>query len=484
LQDLTIAVGEFLTINPTYSLTVAGTLTNSGDETNLIIQSDATGTGSLICNNSVDATVKRYLTQNYYHYISSPVAAQAISTEFINTGEPVNTQTAIDLFKFDEVNNLWDNIKNGSTWDGAFETTFTIGKGYVYSYSTTNVTRNFTGALNVTDNTIPLTFTSGKGNGWNIVGNPFPATIAANSITGTANNLMDVNSALYETGYGLYFWDETIPDYVAINNTSVASYVNPGQAFFVKAKDPGGNYAFNANMRKHGTSAFYKSTNSDDYNRFNLAITGPLGDYNETLIGFVPGTTTGLDQGFDAIKRKGNANIALYSKLVNGGAGDFAIQALSQSNANEVVAISLDANKTGTYIFEAGAADNMEYFTVKLEDRLTNIFTTLEGNAQYSFAVLTAGKIENRFFLHFKSSVGIEDPAATEKAIYSSGHNIYFETSGNATLTIFNLTGQKIESRLINTSGMHTISIHAPTGWYIVKLISAGSVKSEKIFIN
>ena len=122
----------------------------------------------------------------------------------------------------------------------------------------------------------------------------------------------------------------------------------------IKAKTHNSAFAFNANNRKHGTSAFYKSTNSDDYNRFTLAVTGPQGDYNETLLGFAPGVTTGLDDGFDAIKRKGNANIALYSKLVNGGAGDFAIQALPQSSANEVVAISLDANKTGTYMFKAG----------------------------------------------------------------------------------------------------------------------------------
>lgn len=470
------------------TLTVNGTLTNSGNETNLIIESDASGTGSLICNQSVLATVKRYLTQNYYHYISSPVAAQAISREFINTDDYLpSEQGHIDLFKWDETTNTWDNIKQDETnWDMAFGANFAVAKGYVYAYRTSDVIKNFTGAINVADQTINLTVTPDKSNGWNIVGNPFSSTMAANSGAQATDNLIAVNAALFaDGGYtALYFWDESMSDYVPKNDVSDAYFVNPGQAFMIKAKTHNTAFAFNATMRKHGTSPFYKSTNSDDYNRFTLAVTGPQGDINETLIGFVPGTSTGLDEGFDAIKRKGNTNIALYSKLVNGGAGDFAIQALPQSSANEVVAISLDANKTGTYIFKAGAADNMEYFTVKLEDRLTGTFTTLEGSAQYSFAVLTAGKIENRFFLHFKSSVGIEDPAATQKAIYSSGHNLYFETSGNATLDVFNLTGQKTESRQINSSGLHTISINAPTGWYIVKLITGNEVKSQKVFIN
>jgi hypothetical protein len=489
--NLTIGSTAKITLGSTQSLTVSGTLTNSGDETNLIIQSDATGTGSLICNQSVLATVKRYLTQNYYHYISSPVATQAISPEFINTGGTVGSQSEIDLFKWDETTNTWDNIKEDldpSTWDPAFGANFTIAKGYVYANRTGNVTKNFAGAINVANQTINLTVTPDQSNGWNIVGNPFASQMAANGNAQATDNLIAVNanaSIFAEGGYeALYFWDETIPDYVPVNNISVAYFVNPGQAFMIKAKTHNSDFAFNTNMRKHGTSPFYKSSNSDDFNRFTLGITGPEGDYNETLLGFAPGVTTGLDDGFDAIKRKGNSNIALYSKLVNGGAGDFAIQALPQSSANEVVAISLDANKTGTYVFKAGDTDNMEYFTVKLEDRLTNTFTTLEGAAQYSFAVLTAGKIENRFYLHFKSSVGIEDPAATEKAIYSSGHNIYFETSGNATLDIFNLTGQKIESRQINSGGLQIINLQAPTGWYIVKLVSGNEVKSQKVFIN
>jgi len=491
-KDMLIKSGGVLTVSNPGALTVSGTLTNNVvGNGGIVIKSDATGTGSLICDQSVNATVERYLTQNYYHYISSPVAAQAISPEFINTGETVASQSEIDLFKWDETTNTWDNIKEDldpSTWDPAFGANFTIARGYVYANRTGNVTKNFAGAINVANQTINLTVTPDQSNGWNIVGNPFASQVAANGNAQATDNLIAVNasaSIFAEGGYeALYFWDETIPDYVPVNNITDAYFVNPGQAFMIKAKTHNSAFAFNANNRKHGTSPFYKSTNSDDYNRFTLAVTGPQGDYNETLLGFAPGVTTGLDDGYDAIKRKGNANIALYSKLVNGGEGDFAIQALPQSSANEVVAISLDANKTGTYMFKAGNTDNMEYFTVKLEDRLTNTFTTLEGAAQYSFAVLTAGKIENRFYLHFKSSVGIEDPAATQKSIYSSGHNIYFETEGQATIEIFNLTGQKVGSREINTGGLQTINLQAPTGWYIVKLVSGNEVKSRKVFIN
>jgi len=98
--------------------------------------------------------------------------------------------------------------------------------------------------------------------------------------------------------------------------------------------------------------------------------------------------------------------------------------------------------------------------------------------------VLSTSTINNRFYLHFKSSVGIDDQADAEKAIYSYGKTLYFETSGKATIEVFNLTGQKIEYREVNSSGLQTLSIQAPTGWYIVKVVTVSGVKSEKIFIN
>jgi hypothetical protein len=493
-NNLVINAEKKLTINPGKSLTVTGSITNNAGDGGLVIESDATGTGSLINNTSgVDATVKRYLTQNYYHYISSPVAAQVISPEFINTSDLVINQSAIDLFKFDEITNTWDNIKNGTTWDDDFEDNFNIAKGYVYAYRTSNVTKNFAGQMNMGDKTIKLTVTPDQGNGWNLIGNPFVSTLAATTGAQATDNLIDANSSLYESGYAaLYFWKEQagysgtarVAEYEVINNLSGEYYVNPGQAFMIKAKTHNSDYAFTANMRKHGTSAFYKSTNSDDYGRFYLTITGPEGDYNETLLGFVPEATNGLDEGFDAIKLKGNPNIALYSKLINGDDGDFAIQALPSFTGNEVIPIGLDANKTGTYSFSAGNRENLDNISIKIEDRLTNTFTTLEGSTGYSFTVLTSSTINNRFYLHFKSSVGIEDQATAETAIYSYGKTLYFETSGKATLEVFNLTGQKTEYREINSAGLQTLGINAPTGWYIVKLVSSGSVTSKKVFIN
>jgi len=487
-KDLLIENGASLSIPVIESLTVNGTLTNSSGTTGLVIESDATGTGSLIHNTAgVEATVERHLSQTYYHYIASPMAAQDISPEFIDVSQTVASQSAIDFYKWNETNNIWDNIKqDATTWSPTFGSTFTVGKGYLYSNSSGDVTKNFMGEITVTDQSINLTVTPDFGAGWNLIGNPFASKLAANSAAQTTNNLIDANSAIYATGgySAIYCWDDEIGDYAAINNASSEYYLNPGQAFMIKAETNATSFAFNANMRKNGNSDFYKSTNEDNNSRFYLTISGPDGDYNETMIGFISGATDGLDKGFDAIKRKGNSHITLYSKLVSGEAGDFAIQALAPSGENVIVPITLEANKPGTYIFGNGLMDNFENISVKLEDRLNNTFTLMGETAQYSFTVPDGTTIENRFYLHFKSSVGIEDPTATRNTIYSFGNTVYFETEGKAQLVIYNLTGQKIAGYDFINAASQAININAQNGWYIVKLVMDGSVTSQKVFIT
>ncbi|MEI6580201.1 MAG: hypothetical protein WCN92_12190 [Eubacteriales bacterium] len=181
---LIIPSGNSLTLASNCQATVSGSLTNSAGTTGLVIKSDATGTGSLITSSTPAATVERYLT-NYasgtdkkYHFISSPVASQAIQTEFV-TNPPT---AAVDFYSWDLTQGLWINTKDDAgNWNSAFENTFSIGKGYMVAYPTSLVPKNFTGALNSYTVGSPLvlncTYNSTLGNGWNLLGNPFSSSI-------------------------------------------------------------------------------------------------------------------------------------------------------------------------------------------------------------------------------------------------------------------------------------------------------------------
>ncbi len=93
--SLYMAPGSALDIGVTGQLTVNGTFTNAGGT--LTIKSDASGTGSLIESNGVNATVERYLSQDKWHYVSAPV-------------DDPNTSIFTDLYMmwWDEPNEVWD----------------------------------------------------------------------------------------------------------------------------------------------------------------------------------------------------------------------------------------------------------------------------------------------------------------------------------------------------------------------------------------
>jgi hypothetical protein len=133
--NLTISSGS-LTVNPANQLTVSGTLTNNATATGLVLKSDATGTASLIHSTSaVPATVERYISNDAekWHFLSSPVAAQAISGDWLPTGTYGNG-TGYDLYLWDEPKSCWK-YKINAKWDSLNSggNNFNVAQGYLYS---------------------------------------------------------------------------------------------------------------------------------------------------------------------------------------------------------------------------------------------------------------------------------------------------------------------------------------------------------------
>ena len=84
-SDALTTVSGALTINrdkkfivaPGKQLSATGTITNNADASGFVLQSDATGTASLIHNtNNVPATMQRYISGDAeaWHFLSSPVS--------------------------------------------------------------------------------------------------------------------------------------------------------------------------------------------------------------------------------------------------------------------------------------------------------------------------------------------------------------------------------------------------------------------------
>ncbi|MCX6268947.1 MAG: hypothetical protein NTW16_16600 [Bacteroidetes bacterium] len=179
-NDLNIPAGRSVTVKEGHSLTVNGTLQNNAGIYGVIISSNAPGTGSLIHHTSnVQGSVARYLpgASQSWHFLSSPVAAQAISPDFVQ-----DPPTDYDFFTWHETGDTWVNFKNTTiapTWETAnYDNNFAAGKGYLVEYTGTDLIKQFSGNLN--SGGIGFTL-SNQGTGayarYNLAGNPYPSAI-------------------------------------------------------------------------------------------------------------------------------------------------------------------------------------------------------------------------------------------------------------------------------------------------------------------
>jgi hypothetical protein len=118
-RSLTIAGDGQVTIEPGGSMTCSGTLVNSAGEEGLVIQSDNSGTGSLIMNSAgVDATVQRWVKGNVWQIVSSPVNGMTVS-EFLAENEVMynSSQQVYAMTHYDETigtNGGWAGYYTGS----------------------------------------------------------------------------------------------------------------------------------------------------------------------------------------------------------------------------------------------------------------------------------------------------------------------------------------------------------------------------------
>ncbi len=498
VYDIVIEDGATLTIGAGTTLETVGQLTNQGNVSSLILASDATGSGGIIQNTAnVVATVQRYLSQTKYHYISAPVIDQAISPDFINTlTNPL--PESVDFYKYDEPQSMWINIKDDDGYlNTAFETTFADCRGYVVAYNDDDKIRNFQGILNTDDHDVAISLSTEKGiEGWNIVGNPFPAPLALNNEADAINNLLAANQSVLDEEYvAAYFWDEsedyngTSNDYVTVNQASEATFLSVGQAFMVKAAGDGLNFSFEKVCRKHGDADFYK-TKEDDFLRLWFTLTDPLGNINKTLLAFSAFTSLGMDVGYDSKKFKANPQIALYSLSADGSEGEFAIQSLPLDFSGISIPLGFEVLHPGTCLLHCfGAGEFGEDTEVLLVDNSLNTSADLQKTETYEFSTEGSCVNHNRFEVVIrKKEADIQKPVA-EKNIHISleGNNIKIINPENKKLRvgIFNISGQMVISQSNISKTAFVLDITGlPRGIYLVSAFSKNTVLSKKLLIN
>ena len=461
-NNLTITTG-IVTIAPGKALTVNGTLTNNAGTTGLVIQSDATGTGSLLHNTAdVNATIKRYipgsstLTDMVYHLVSVPLTPATSSTSNLFLGSY--------LYNFSESTNAWVAMGTPTTTD-LDET-----RGYMVYYPGASQTYSFAGPMNSGSFTA-LTGYTDAAKGFNLVPNPYPSAIDWLASGWTKTNIENAvcvwNSATSTTNYASY-----------VNGASTnggSRYIAPGQAFFVHANNASPELKMGYNVRVHNSVSFMKSNeNIPDLLKIH-ADAGTASD--EIVVRFADGATSGFDGEWDAFKMTGGENAPQMSTMT---ADDIAlaINSLPLSSEQVIVPLNFAFNATSDVSF---TASGMESFnpatTIYLEDKALTKMVNLRQEPVYTFSY-QSGSTSDRFILHFNGVTGVQEntTAVSGRAFISNGR-IYLDVSSMqgqlASITVYNALGQIIRSQQQMINGISSIEAPLAKGIYIIHISTA-----------
>ncbi len=505
--DLTITGSLYMlhhshfNIKPLADLTIDKNLHTEiwGLEGYFTIESDNSGTGSLIVggSSSGDVIFKRHVdeasSKGYtWHYVSSPVAGQNIDNAWMTANSILFNDPAHQLYRFDEDTDYWIYYDYTGTKPEDFgDETFVAARGYAATRTAAGEL-SFTGTVHTNDVDYPTTYTSDKGVGFNLVGNPFTSSIGVTNSASSTGKFLTVNADLLDDSYqALYIWDEGVGyvygdnDYKVISNGAIGeytslsnNYIQPGQAFMVKVASDASDYslAFNKNMQAHSNDAYYKQ-DKEIWPSIELIVQNDELS-NTAAIGFNENMTLGLDPSYDAGKLKGNPNIALYTRLVEDNGHDFAIQALPEKSMEaSIIPVGIDVAKATEMTFSI-YQEGMEDTDIRLEDRQNGIFTDLHSK-EYTTQVSESGI--GRFFLHIGNTTSVEETKLNNIQAYVAGNNIIIQSEQQIQhITLTDITGRTLGV----WESIESIPAPKTAGIYFISIVVEGQRITEKIIVN
>ena len=520
IANLTIDAGGILTFSAALRLDVLGILTINGQFTVvagadvnvngntvlgkskcLLLKSNESTTGSVISGSfsgTGTMTVERFLSySDNWHLFSSPISDQSIygfittNNEIPNLVNSSGEVIGVGMRDYDTKNDCWKLYQKttSSPWNPYFvyENTSTIsgsiggGKGFGIR---TNNDDAATGTIDATGFPNPNNFIFNletTGNRWNCIGNPFTSAL-------NVKKFLLADTSLFDNTYkAIYVWTSSEGKY-SVYNMAGSQNIQLGQGFFVKSKLTGGDVRFTPVMQVNEGTISFKSAESE-WPSIDIVVR------NQTLkssteIKFIPNTTKGLDQGYDAGMLKANKDFALYSKLLIDNGADFMLQCLPDQDFDQyVIPIGIDFKVGGDITFTAEAINLPSGCQAFLEDRLTKRFTRLDlKDAKYTTTVSANTKGTGRFFLHTSDVISGDQPIEKEPfKISKIGKTLYIngEVSDKANFYVYSINGKQLANfKAVSQVQNEFDASGLPAGVYILTTDDQNQKKSTKFVIE
>lgn len=489
VASLTVESGGNVEVVAGKSLTVSGNLDNnqaagivlkssesSGPSSSLIVEGTVSGSGTINAERYI-AAANWASSQDGFHLLSSPVAAEAISGAWTPSG----AGNDYDFYGWSESHQKWVNKKNVDpldppTWtDFHPEANFNVGQGYLVAYETAE-TKIFSGALNTGNQsvTLKLSGTPAVNNsyGYNLIGNPFTSALDwAHASWGTENSNYGGVAKIWSGGA---FIDVVTADPVDTDVTIIPAM----NGFFVYTTVDGNDFTIPAAAQLHSSDNWHKSVNNNT-KVVKLKVNGINSNLTQvSSIRFNSEATTGFDLAYDSYFMPGYAPV-FYS--VSEGK-NYSTNALPSYDAETVIPFVFVKNENSEFILEL--TNGIEGEPIYLSDNKTGTIHKLSENPVYTFTS-EEGDTPDRFLLHF-GVVGLgEQDAASQLQAYVYGDQLYvMGAEGQAQVSVYDIQGRLVQEAQANISGLYSQSLQLPAGVYVVRLHSETASSATKIVIK
>ncbi|SHF89224.1 Por secretion system C-terminal sorting domain-containing protein [Flavobacterium fluvii] len=506
--EVTIKSGRTLTITNDLTVVGGGTLTFENNAS-LVQINNVANTGNIIYKRITPS-----LIETDYAYWSSPVAGQTLN---ISPDYAYGTFYSYDY-----------SIDNWAA--ESLSTNMAVGNGYIIrGQKSDNTAYNITGTFIGVPNNGTKTIAVGSTGTSNLLGNPYPSAINADTFLAVNSTILDGTIYLWThntaiqlassitngtAGSGLYAY--TSDDYASYNTTGgvgVGNFANgvekttnrptgkiaAGQAFFTTSKTTGGTVTFNNAMRVLGNNTQFfrtknpktKTTTDIEKNRVWLNLTNTEGAFKQALVGYITDATNDYESRFDGESFDGNEYVDFYSinedknLVIQGRALPF--------DEKDEVPLGFRTAIDGAFTINIDEVDGfLVNQSVFLEDKLTNTVTDLK-SGNYTFNT-TAGTFNDRFVLKYSNKtlgVGTIDKEDGIVVLYSNNYKtLIIHNNGDSTInsvSLFSMTGQNIAVWDVKDSEQTNIQIpikNISSGIYIVKVKTTDGESSKKIVIR
>ncbi len=436
VREIEVQSGGQFSIATDKFLVVTGNVINNGsitlDENASLVQK-STGTNSNSGSGSYRITRSGNSNSYVYNIWSSPIQSSNLTTVFYDANP-------CDIWAFEASIQNWrhDFTAGFSTTCNGNPVTFSVNSILVGGDGVMDVTRGYfipgnlsaariySGQVNNGDySTAIVTTTLGNPGGtdwadddWNLVGNPYPSGLSADSFW--KENAV-LNQRITDA---LYFWDEadtnggynSTSDYASWNLSGGVESGNSdreplgniasGQGFWVVANNTT-NIAFKNNMRVTANDQFFKKEQNDQHNAW-FRFSSPSNYKNNILIGYNSHSTDGIDEGYDAHKLVGNGHVRFASVMNQ---DEFVIQSMAPFTINEtkIIPITVFSDESGIHRFTNYKKKQIPgSLKIYLRDLVLGTDYDLSTGA-YDVSLLANTTYDQRFQLVFVNELDIKD---------------------------------------------------------------------------